>query len=151
MRLYLMRHGEALSAGDDASRPLSEKGRKEAAYSSRLAVEEKSMAVSRILHSPKIRALETAEILSRAFNTSPAVVESDDLLPHDDPLAWTSRLQQEQEDIALVGHLPFLANLAETLLQGRVSKQIRFHTAQIIHLERNEEGIWQYRWSVQAE
>jgi phosphohistidine phosphatase len=65
MHLYLVRHGEAKSGQEDSERPLNNCGREEVDRVSRAAAK-KGMAASRIFHSDKLRAKETAEIL-RSF------------------------------------------------------------------------------------
>jgi phosphohistidine phosphatase len=76
MNLYLVRHSEALSIGGsilrDADRPLSAKGRHDAAIVGRLLsmVEPSARTVGT---SPLVRARETATILASQFPEPPAV------------------------------------------------------------------------------
>ena len=65
MNLYLIRHGEAKHESDDSARPLSAQGREEIA---RLATHlvRSGVRIAEIQHSPKLRAAQTAAILSAA-------------------------------------------------------------------------------------
>ncbi len=84
MHLYLVRHGEAKSAQEDPQRPLSSRGREEVDRVSR-AVAKKGMVASRIVHSDKLRAKQTAEILARNIIPSEGICEINGLGPEDDP------------------------------------------------------------------
>lgn len=66
MRRHLIRHGEAVDESIDARRPLSNRGRREAAsLAERMCAE--GEAAQRIFHSGKTRAEETASILAAAL------------------------------------------------------------------------------------
>jgi phosphohistidine phosphatase len=76
--LHLLRHSDAGDPetwqGDDASRPLSEKGVRQAESLGRhLARVE--FETDAILSSPKLRALQTAEIVGRALGVKPTIDE----------------------------------------------------------------------------
>jgi phosphohistidine phosphatase len=64
MKLYLVQHAEAKTEKEDPLRPLSEKGLKDLEKVSSF-LEDRSIKVTRILHSGKQRARETAEKLSK--------------------------------------------------------------------------------------
>ena len=61
--LYLVQHGEAVPDDVDPARPLSQAGKKDV---ERLAefLARRKLAVSRILHSGKLRAQQTAELIA---------------------------------------------------------------------------------------
>ena len=63
MRLYLVQHGEALPKQVDPERPLSERGRSDVA---RVAdfLKGAGIRVTRVAHSGKTRARQTAELLA---------------------------------------------------------------------------------------
>ncbi len=67
MAIYLVRHGKAGDrlgwAGDDRLRPLSKKGRRQAA---RLAERFEDIAVPRVLSSPFVRCIETVRPVAKA-------------------------------------------------------------------------------------
>lgn len=69
MRLFLIRHGDAVSERVNIKRPLSTKGRDEIFE---VAVRLKSLghSIDTIFHSRKDRAKETAQILKHHLNTN---------------------------------------------------------------------------------
>jgi phosphohistidine phosphatase len=70
MRLCLVQHGAALAKEVDADRPLSEHGvrdvRRVAAF-----LKDAGIPVTRIVHSGKARAEQTAHLLAPAFSRHP--------------------------------------------------------------------------------
>lgn len=126
VELYLMRHGEAATAEQDARRPLTPAGRaaiERVAWRAATA----SFRPDAIYHSGILRARQTAEILARHLGASENVraregLEPDDAVP---PVAeWLFRLTNQNDTLALVGHLPFLDRLASTLLVGDPQAQV---------------------------
>ena len=116
MNFYLVRHGDAVSEREDPKRPLSERGRKEVEQIGRkLAASEAQ--VFEILHSDKLRARETAEILGR-FLPPAELRQSAGLAPDDDPEIARAELEIASAPLMLVGHLPHLGRLLSLLLSG---------------------------------
>lgn len=151
MFLYLVQHAEAKREEEDPSRPLSDKGlqdiKKTASYTSKL-----NLSIQQIFHSNKIRAKQTAEILSENLKPLGGVLETDGLAPMDHPVIWAERLKDIKDDIMLVGHLPHLAKLASLLLCGNPEKEIvSFKMAGIVCLKRDDEGRWSLRWMITPE
>jgi len=79
-----MQHGEAELEEVDPARPLTPLGREEVARVARVA-RKMGVRVELILHSGKLRALETAEILARELGPEIEVRQADGLAPKDDP------------------------------------------------------------------
>jgi len=151
MFLYLVQHAEPKKEEEDPARPLSEKGvgeaRRVAAGLSRL-----NLVVDTILHSRKLRAKQTAEIMGSYLNPSPGISETDGLAPLDDPAVWEDRLKYMTEDVMLVGHLPHLDKLSSLLLCGDRDKGIiSFTMGCVACLERDEKGNWSLRWMITPE
>lgn len=117
MNVYLIRHGDAVSAAENAERPLSALGRQQAAHAAR-AIVEHDAAVARIYHSGILRARQTAEIIVQALHPAPVVESHAGLLPEDDPAIVAAELDGLDHSIALVGHLPCLRRLAGLLIYG---------------------------------
>jgi phosphohistidine phosphatase len=142
MRLYLVQHGEALSEDVDPERALSDVGRADA---KRLAsfLAPKHLSISRVLHSGKLRAQQTAAVLVGAFVSKVAPEETEGLDPLDDPQALVDTLAGWQEDVLIVGHLPFLAKLVGQMLTGTDDPLVTFDPGALVCLERSED-----RWSV---
>jgi phosphohistidine phosphatase len=146
MNMYLVQHAEAKSDQEDPLRPLSAKGREDitrvAAYLSQL-----NIPVSKIFHSTKLRAKQTAEILFEHLKPGRGVSEADGLSPLDDPALWAERLRDLPDGIILAGHLPHLARLASLLLCGDSEKNIvSFRMAGIACLKRDDTGSWSLQW-----
>ena len=150
MKLYLMRHGHAVEKFTDAQRPLSERGRAEAAESAESAVKRHDISIKTIYHSPKLRARQTAEILAEFIKSGPDLIEAEQLLPDDDISYWYQRAYEE-DDIALVGHMPYMADLASRLLINSGDNSIiSFQTAQIVHIAADKDGICRLEWIVRS-
>ena len=117
VELYLLRHADAGDPeawqADDDLRPLSEKGRRQCEALGRF-LRSRDFAVDAILASPRVRAVETAELVARALGAS---VTQDDRLAK--PLD-VGRLGGLLEGLAgrrimLVGHDPDFSELAASL------------------------------------
>lgn len=115
MNLYLIRHAiaeEQHSSGDDSQRALTDKGRKKMRQIAKglriLGVE-----FDAILSSPYLRARETAEILNNVFKMRTQVVNNNNLMPGGDPGQLLAEIKEKYsvDDLAIVGHEPFLSRL----------------------------------------
>lgn len=140
MKLYLIRHAEALvSSGSDAERRLSPSGQVQA---HRLAyrLQEESVGVRvPVYHSGLLRARETAEILASDLHLVHVEAHSG-LLPEDNPEILLAHIRMWTEDHVLVGHLPYMALLLQALSEETYS--IRFDLATAVRLNREEENTW---------
>ncbi len=147
MRLYLMRHGEAKSEEEDPERPLSSRGREDVDRVSR-AVVKKGMTASRVFHSNKLRAKQTAEILARNVVPTEGICEMNGLGPEDNPMVTKAELEASGKSLIVVGHLPHLNRLATMLLNGNSGAQvIEFHTASVVCLSRRKKD-WTVSWTM---
>jgi phosphohistidine phosphatase len=101
-------------------------------------------APARILHSGKLRARQTAEILAEGLS-GPEPRAAPGLLPLD-PIAETVEgVSLETEDLALVGHLPFVDRLATRLVTGREGSAFDFAPGAVLCLSRSGERF-SVRW-----
>ena len=151
MKLYLVQHGEAKREEEDPARPLTDRGREEA---EKIAnhIAKTGVQVERILHSGKLRAKQTAEIMAKHLKPPKGVDQADNLDPLADPKIWAEKLKDISEDIMLVGHLPHLSKLASLLLTGNADLEpIKFRMAGIVCLERDEKGKWSLLWALRPE
>jgi len=149
--LYLVQHGDAKREEEDLTRPLSEKGLRDitrvASYISQFDIR-----VYKIFHSTKLRARQTAEILSGNLNPAKGMSEVDGLSPMDDPNMWAGRLKDVPDDIILVGHLPHLSRLASLLLCGSADRNpVSFRMAGVVCLRKDDKGIWSLQWMLTPE
>ena len=151
MFVYLVQHAEAKSEQEDPARSLSEKGmlniKKVASYASQY-----NLNVHMIFHSTKLRAKQTAEVLSEHLKSAKGISEVDGLAPLDDPVIWAQRLKDIPEDVILVGHLPHLDKLASLLFCGDKDKNvISFKMAGIVCLQRTDTESYSLQWMVTPE
>ena len=114
MELYLIRHAVAVdgdAALSDEARPLTAEGRAQFALVAR-GLERLGVRFDRLLHSPLLRAVETAELLMSLAEES----EVCELLTH----APSKELLAEfrGQCTAAVGHEPWLSELAAWLATG---------------------------------
>ncbi|MGC8866750.1 MAG: phosphohistidine phosphatase SixA [Elusimicrobiales bacterium] len=147
MYLYLVQHADAKTEEQDPQRGLSQKGfddiKKVAAFLTKLNLE-----VDEIFHSPKLRAKQTAQVLSEALGVR--TTEADGLTPLDDPQIWSARLKNINKSIMLVGHLPHLSNLASLILVADREKTIiSFKMAGVVCLKKEQN--WTVSWMITPE
>ncbi len=117
-RIHLLRHAHAGDPlkwdGPDAARPLSRKGRGQAAALGTLLAAA-GVRPDRILTSPKVRASETADIVGAALGLTPVLDErlADfcDLRELEDIVA-----EAGVREVMVVGHDPYLSELFGELL-----------------------------------
>ena len=83
MLLYLVQHAEAKSEEEDPARGLTEKGVQDVRDVSASA--KMNVTASRIYHSGKTRAMQTAQILADHLNLEKDLSATDGLAPSDDP------------------------------------------------------------------
>lgn len=134
METYLVQHGEARPEPGDAQRSLTERGRSEVEKVARYATSLK-LPVSQILHSGKLRARQTAEILARQLTPPQGVRVQEGLAPTDDPRVAEEFIRQAAEPIMMVGHLPHLSRLTSLLILGSPAKEvIRFRNGGMVCL-----------------
>jgi phosphohistidine phosphatase len=115
MKLYLIRHTNEENGDDDDSRPVSKKGAKRFAQVVKM-LRALDVRFDLVLHSPRLRAVQTAELLHTlldgSFEVTPLLAE----LPSRALLEACSR-----ERVALVGHGPSLSALLSWLVIGKPS------------------------------
>lgn len=114
MDLILWRHAEAEAGAPDAARPLTAKGRKQAAKMAAW-LDRQLPHGCRILVSPASRCVQTAAALGRKFKHHPG------LAPGATPeqLLAAAGWPDSREPVLLVGHQPTLGQVAALLLSGQ--------------------------------
>lgn len=148
MKLYLVRHGDAASPGEDPQRPLSEKGQAEVRIIAKF-LQDNNVMVDQIYHSGKLRAEQTAATLATGIINKVPIGILQGMLPDDPVKPIGVYCNHWQEDVMLVGHLPFMAQLVSELLFDRDDKQcVDFQTAGILCLERITIFHWCISWFV---
>ena len=151
MHAYLVQHGKAKSAEEDANRGLSDEGREEvtriAEFLSGIRI-----TVSLILHSGKTRAEETAHILASSMRCTSGPTQTTGLNPSDDPSEAANFLNAYTDDILIVGHLPHLERLTSLLLTGTPDRRpVQFKNGGVLCFEKEFGGTWSLVWAVVPE
>jgi phosphohistidine phosphatase len=151
MKLYLVQHAKAAPKEIDPERGLTDQGRQElqnvAAF-----VRPLNLSVDYLWHSGKRRAAQTAELLAGVIRINKAEAARNDIGPTDDVTALSDELAHTEQDVVIVGHLPFLGKLTSLLLTGSESVgTVAFKNAGIVCLSHSEENYWQLDWMVTPE
>lgn len=140
MKVYILRHGEALSKGDpavssDAERPLVDEGIRR----SRQALEgfaKLGISVNAIFTSPWLRAKQTAAIAADVLDMNQRLFELDELAGDRAIEAVMNALTKySHQDVMLVGHNPQLSELAAYLLSLSTSMQVDLKKSGICAIE----------------
>lgn len=151
MYLYLVQHGEAKKEEEDPRRPLTDKGREDVTKVARHIAEHARTGIKKIIHSGKLRAEQTAQIMASYLRPLEGVERAEGLDPLADPEIWSERLSGMGEDLMIVGHLPHLSNLASKLVCGRTDKKVvEFRMGGVVCLKRDDKE-WSVCWILTPE
>ena len=148
MKIYLVRHGEAVSSQVDPQKSLSKQGladvRKVASFIKPLKI-----SVEHIWHSGKLRAAQTAEILAESVSPEKSCSAHENLGPNDDVSIIANEIEAYNTNLMIVGHLPFLAYLTSLQVSGKdAADVIAFDAGSIACLNRSDPGRWQIEWMI---
>lgn len=113
--LWLLRHGEAADGSPDAERPLTEKGENQARVAGR-ALKALGVKVDACLTSPKLRAVQTAQLACEPLGVDPQLEPKLAGGPFD-PEALAAGLGDE---LLLVGHDPDFSMAVHSLTGAQV-------------------------------
>ena len=146
MKLYLMRHGEACDPKQDPQRGLTENGKTNIQKLAKHLLAE-NISFQQVIHSPKKRARQTAEIMQQVLSPAAEMTEVEYIQPNDDPQQLANDIYGWDRDTLVVSHLPYVPNLL-TLLTGKDAylTPITFETGTIICLESDEHSDWNITW-----
>ncbi len=149
MKLYLVQHGEAKPEAEDPDRSLTARGEEEVRGVARTA-KRLDIHPSRVYHSGKKRAHQTAEIIANALKLP--IESARGLNPLDDIREWAERVSKETKDLMIVGHLPFLEKLTSLLLcDNESARLVVFRYGAIVCLDQREDRGWAVRWILTPE
>ncbi|HLV61309.1 MAG TPA: phosphoglycerate mutase family protein [Fredinandcohnia sp.] len=149
MRIYLLRHGEAVPPGEgvqEEDRPLTVAGRRRVRESARAWSLRDDPVPQSWFVSPYVRAVQTCEICVSAFGADADVDVSRSLLP-------TGRVSQVvdlivesgKECVAVVGHQPLLGGVAAFLLHWS-TVPAHLDPGAILALDLGDEGPARLVW-----
>jgi phosphohistidine phosphatase len=136
MKAILVHHADAVGPDVDPQRPLSARGRAQAAQLAD-ALRDRGISPAAIWHSGKLRSRQTAEAFLRHSPFADFRMVRG-LRPDDPPIWMRADLMAEDRDILLVGHMPSIAALADALVSGRAA----FPLHGLIGAERDDRGTW---------
>ncbi len=158
MHLYLVQHGTAVPKDENPERPLSDAGRiaiqKAASFLAR-----SQHNISGILHSGKLRAAQTALLLSETLGSGRVVAECLYPIGPTDSIdlmydaVENGPTEQIASDIMVVSHLPYVSKLLSRLVCGdELETIVHFKPGTIVALERGENGDgWSVMWVLRPE
>jgi len=148
MALYLVQHGKSLPKDIDPDQGLSEEGVTETKRIADVAANY-GVNVSHIRHSVKTRAHKTAQIFASALNPPRGITKVDGLKPLDDVITFAASLDPD-ENIMLVGHLPFMERMTSYLVIGITDKPVfKFQNSGIVCLDKDSDiGSWVIVWTL---
>lgn len=148
MKLYLIQHGLSLPEEKDPKRPLSPEGEEETQKIAEF-LKTREIKVDCIWHSSKLRAIQTAQVISK-FISCLEIHERNDLSPLDSVSKFPEEIKSLNKNLMIVGHLPFLEKLAALLLTGTENyKIVAFKNSGIVCLEYTD--AWKIAWTLVPE
>lgn len=151
MRIYLTQHGLAVPKDVDATRPLSEQGRRDIQHLAEF-LGRGGVRLNRILHSGKVRAEQTADLLSGLLQPAGETLSRDGLGPKDPVQSLTAEIETWTSDTLIVSHMPFIGRLTSLLLISDPDRTLlAFQPGSTAGLERDAEGHWQLALFVRPE
>jgi phosphohistidine phosphatase len=142
MNLYIIRHAIAVDAGtpeyeDDLQRPLTHKG-KEKMKKIAQGLWELEVQLDLILTSPAMRTMDTARILANRLDVKKdKVIATGNLEPTgyaDELIKEINEKYGDVENLALVGHEPYLSGLISVLLSGESNISLTLKKGGVCHL-----------------
>jgi phosphohistidine phosphatase len=140
MMLYLIRHASAAQRGpnypDDSQRPLLDKGKRQSLALLKL-LKTLDAELDRLFSSPYLRAVQTAQALEPCLPKGRSLEHLLNLTHDNYDLLLgelSKNLKKTDQTIALVGHEPYMSELAAVLLTGETRLAIDFRKAAVMRL-----------------
>jgi phosphohistidine phosphatase len=141
MKLYILRHGDAVEHGDprykENDRPLTPKGiqrTKQLAH----VLREMEITFDSILSSPLTRARETAEIIARGLKQQDNMRFSEHLIPSgsmEELIHQINTIRPSPKSVVLVGHEPYLSGFISLLCTGAPGLAVVFKKGALCRLD----------------
>ena len=148
MALFLVQHGKSLPKEEDPDQGLSRQGIEETQSMAEIAAEQ-NVQITRIIHSGKKRALQSAEIFMKILEPEAGIVKGPGLAPMDDVITFSKTINIE-DNIMVVGHLPFMERLVSYLVAGSSETLVvKFQNSGIVCLDTEDDSQTFYlRWAL---
>ena len=153
MHIYLVQHGAAVPKDENPKKPLSDNGREDVKRVASFLARSR-LSAARVIHSGKLRALETALLLAEVLGPGHLVEEvASGLAPNDSTDDLFAAIDGWTEDTIVVGHLPFMSKMVSRLVTGDEDETVvHFKPGAVASLERGENGGgWTVQWFVRPE
>lgn len=132
MAIYFIQHGVCLDKSIDPKKPLSELGKKETNQVSEF-LKKNRIKIQKVYHSGKLRAKETAQILSNHLSDG-NIYEKSNMLPNDNVISFCK--DKLEDNCIYVGHLPHLDKATSYLVcQNEDSEVIKLKNSGIVSIE----------------
>lgn len=149
MNLYILRHGQAESIGDQESQ-LTETGKLET-YKVASWLKSQNTQVDLIFSSPKQRAQQTAQIFKEELPVAEPIQIIEDLKPNKKPENILPLLDGAAfNNILIASHMPFVGRLLHALIANDDEKAIPFEPSGLacVELAEIKYGSGELRWVV---
>ena len=140
MAIYLVQHGACFGKDEDPKKSLTPGGRQAVAAVAE-HLQSAGIKVAKVCHSGKTRAMQTARILADFLHMERIEAVSG-LEPDDEVSPFADSLTEEDPDVLIVGHLPYLRKLASKLIAGAEdTDRIDFVNSGVLCLQGLPEGF----------
>ncbi len=144
MMLFLLQHGDAVAEAVDPAKPLSPAGAR-AVRATAQACARFGLKAREVLHSGKLRARQSAEILGEELGIPVRAIAGID--PLDPAGIFAEECNSREESVIVAGHLPFLERLTSLLVAGREEPPVAaFQRGGMICLEKRGDS-WVILWT----
>jgi len=151
MKLYLVQHGEAKPKEEDPDRSLTDGGRQDVERVANF-LKGTGAEAKRVIHSGKLRAKQTAEILKDAIAAKGKLEAHDGISPNDEPGPLAEEARKWTDDTMVVGHLPFMSRMVSLLITGEAVVPIAsYDPGSVVCLDKGENGTWTICWMLRPE
>ena len=152
MKVYLVRHGDALSKIQDETQPLSDKGNNDVVKVSKFLKNNHDIGHVKIFHSEKLRAKQTATIIANSLKLQKQLIESKDLKPNDEPDVILAEINLSVKNTIYVGHMPFMDKLVSLMVMGDYGHHlVEFETGTVVCLQKGLNDKWIIEWIIRPE
>ncbi len=130
--VYFVQHGAALAKDIDEKRPLSDAGADETRQVAS-QLRDHGVAIQKIVHSGKLRALQTALIFSEILDVD-NVSELTGMKPNDAPQELIKQITEDS--VMYIGHLPNIQNVVSSLITSDINNTIlKFQNSAVACIE----------------
>ena len=151
MALFLVQHGISAPKDRDPEKGLSDLGREETNRIAQVAKGYK-IPVQKIVHSGKKRAEQTAGIFHEILALEIPTEKISGINPMDDVRIFAATIEL-QENVMVVGHMPFMERLASFLTTGSENfRVVKFQNSGIVCLDRergeDNKADWFITWTL---